>query len=169
MSQATENHASSGLERRNFIRAMIYTLTSLIGGTLAASVGTYLFGTPQVETDSWADAGDVSELQPGSPQLITFQRSREDSWKIHNEKASAWVILNNDRKLTAFSPLCTHLGCAYNWQSDKHQFSCPCHGSIFSATGQVVSGPAGRPLDRYEVKLEGSRLWLGPIKNSQSA
>jgi len=169
MSQALGHHAENGLERRSFIRGAIYTLTSLIGGTLAASVGTYLLGTPQVETDSWADAGDISELQPGSPQEITFERSREDCWKIHNEKASAWVILNNEHKVTAFSPLCTHLGCAYNWQSDKKQFSCPCHGSIFSATGEVVQGPASRPLDRYEVKLEGSRLWLGPIQNSPQA
>jgi hypothetical protein len=115
MSQAINQEPESKLERRSFIRGAIYTLTSLIGGTLAASVGTYLLGTPQVETDSWADAGDISELRPGSPQELTFERSREDCWKIHNEKASAWVILDNERKVTAFSPLCTHLGCAYKW------------------------------------------------------
>jgi hypothetical protein len=28
-----------------------------------------------------------------------------------------------------------------------------------------VSGPAPRALDRYEVKSEGSRLWLRPAAN----
>jgi menaquinol-cytochrome c reductase iron-sulfur subunit len=169
MSHTRDDYPSNSLERRSFIRGAIYTLTSLIGGTLAASIGTYLFGTPQDQPESWADAGDISELRPGVPQEITFQRSRVDCWKIHNEKASAWVILNNEQTVTAFSPLCTHLGCAYAWQPDKKQFSCPCHGSAFSATGDVLAGPAGRPLDRYKVKLEGSRLWLGPEQKSQQS
>jgi menaquinol-cytochrome c reductase iron-sulfur subunit len=169
MQEQKEKIPSEGLRRRGFIAEAIYTLTSLIAGTLAASVGTYLLGTPHPEEDAWADAGDISDLQTGSPQEITFERIRVDGWRAHNEKASAWIILKNERNLTAFSPLCTHLGCAYRWQQEKKAFLCPCHGSVFSADGEVLSGPAGRPLDRYTVKVEGTRLWLGPVQISQKS
>jgi menaquinol-cytochrome c reductase iron-sulfur subunit len=168
--QELENRTISGnLKRRGFIIQGIYALTSLIMGTLAASVGKYLLGTPHQEENPWADAGDISNLQAGSPQEITFERIRVDGWRARNEKASAWVILDNERNLTAFSPLCTHLGCAYSWQAQKKAFLCPCHGSVFSAKGKVLAGPAGRPLDRYTVKVEGTRLWLGPIESSQTS
>jgi menaquinol-cytochrome c reductase iron-sulfur subunit len=32
--------------------------------------------------------------------------------------------------------------------------------------GEVVAGPAPRPLDRYEVKVEGNKLFLGRLRQS---
>jgi menaquinol-cytochrome c reductase iron-sulfur subunit len=92
-----------------------------------------------------------------------------DGWKIQNEESSAWIILDEQRHVTAFSPQCTHLGCAYHWQAEKKLFTCPCHGSTFNIRGDVVTGPASRPLDRYSTKLENNRLWLGPLENSEGA
>jgi menaquinol-cytochrome c reductase iron-sulfur subunit len=169
MLEQDEKYASDSLERRGFIGKAIYTLASLIAGTLAACGSTYLIGTPQMTEDAWADAGEVPNLRAGSPEEITFDRNRVDSWKTRTEKASAWVILNKQGKLNAFSPLCTHLGCAYHWQAEKRTFACPCHGSVFSADGEVLAGPAPRPLDRCAVKIEGTRLWLGPVKTSQNS
>lgn len=158
------------IARRSFITGAIYTLSSLITAALGGSAGAYLFGKPRTQKQSaWVDAGETPELHPGSPQEITFDRNRIDGWKVRNEKASAWVILNPDGELTAFSPLCTHLGCAYQWEPKQKCFSCPCHGSSFSETGAVLTGPATRPLDRYAIKTEGSRLWLGPIQTDRNA
>lgn len=159
------------IERRSFlIRGAMIVFSSLISGTLASSVAGYLFGKPRIQRDEgWADAGEVSEVRQGTPQQITFERSRTDAWKVQNEKVSAWVVLNNEDSITAFSPLCTHLGCAYRWDTAKHLFLCPCHGSTFDKNGQVVTGPASRPLDRYAVKVEGSRLWLGPVERSRES
>jgi menaquinol-cytochrome c reductase iron-sulfur subunit len=152
------------MKRRGFMAKAIYGLGSLIGGTLAASVGTYLIGTPKDNGSGWTDAGEVNNLQPGPPQEIFFERVRVDGWTTRTEKASAWIVLDNRKQITAFSPLCTHLGCAYRWQAERNAFTCPCHGSSFSANGDVVAGPASRPLDRYAVKLEAGRLWLGPAQ-----
>lgn len=158
------------MKRRNFLARTIYTLASLLVGALGGSAGAYLLGGPEHERrNDWTDAGELPELRMDSPQEITFDRNRVDGWKVQNEKASAWVILNGDRTLTAFSPLCTHLGCAYQWEGRQKQFSCPCHGSVFSKTGTVIQGPASRPLDRYPVKIEGSRLWLGPIQGPRTS
>jgi menaquinol-cytochrome c reductase iron-sulfur subunit len=86
---------------------------------------------------------------------------------VISEKSTAWVVKRADKTVTAFGPQCTHLGCAYHWEEGKNEFLCPCHSSVFSVEGKVVSGPAPRPLDRYEVKVEGNHLMVGKLQQSQ--
>lgn len=165
MEKSTEN-ASGELapSRRVFGYAVIYGLGALIGAALAIPAALYLFLPPKTrKQESWVEAGDLSQLQPGAPEEMTFRRIHIDGWKIYSEKGTAWVVKTADGKVLAFSPICTHLGCAYHWDAGKGEFLCPCHGSEFSIDGAVISGPAPRPLDRFEIKVENARLWLGPV------
>jgi menaquinol-cytochrome c reductase iron-sulfur subunit len=150
--------------RRGFVYAVIYGLGALIGAALAIPGALYLLLPPKTrKQQSWVEAGDLSQLQPGTPQEMTFRRIHADGWKIYSEKGTAWVVKTAEGKLLAFSPICTHLGCAYHWDTNKSDFICPCHGSEFALDGAVLSGPAPRPLDRFETKVENARLWLGPV------
>jgi Rieske Fe-S protein len=56
----------------------------------------------------------------------------------------------------AFSGKCPHLGCGYKWRQHKtlgQVFLCPCHLSIFEASGRVLDGPAPRPLDALPMRI----------------
>ena len=95
---------------------------------------------------------------------MTFRHNRVDGWKVISEKSTAWVVKSANSQITAFGPQCTHLGCAYHWDDGKDEFLCPCHNSIFGVDGSVKAGPAPRPLDRYDIKVEGSKLLVGKLR-----
>lgn len=55
---------------------------------------------------------------------------------------------------------CAHLGCTVPWNQDEGVFHCPCHNSRYALTGELVGGPAPRPLDIMAVELEGRNIWV---------
>lgn len=57
-------------------------------------------------------------------------------------------------ELVALKSLCTHQGCTVKWDADDDNLGCACHGSAFGKDGQVIEGPASKPLDLYEAKEE---------------
>ncbi len=68
----------------------------------------------------------------------------------------------------ALSLTCTHQGCTVQStasESDaQRSYACPCHGAFYSATGEVLSGPARANLPRYRVLQEaGDRVQLVAI------
>lgn len=52
----------------------------------------------------------------------------------------------------AYSMVCTHQGCLTELTSNM--FFCPCHGSEFDSSGQVLRGPASRPLGQYTTSYD---------------
>ena len=59
-----------------------------------------------------------------------------------------------DGGFLALSGTCTHLGCSVPWDEQERKFICPCHGSTFALTGDVLTAPAPRPLDTFPVRIE---------------
>src|SRR6266851_3808027 len=131
---------------------------------LAAPALVYLFLPPKVRRGSeWVEAGDITRLQLKTPVELVFRKNLVDGWKISSEKQTAWVVKLSDQKIVAFGPQCTHLGCAVHWDDTKSEFLCPCHNSVFDVNGKVLAGPAPRPLERYETKLDGNKLMIGRL------
>lgn len=59
-----------------------------------------------------------------------------------------------------FSGVCPHLGCIVKWKEREKQFYCPCHKAFFDKDGAVLAGPPPRPLDEFDVRVEGSLVFM---------
>jgi nucleotide-binding universal stress UspA family protein/nitrite reductase/ring-hydroxylating ferredoxin subunit len=75
-----------------------------------------------------------SELGPGEGGIIVQG----------GERLAAFMDTSGELHL--MSARCTHLGCTVAWNPGDAVFECPCHGSRYGPTGEVVNGPAQRPL-----------------------
>lgn len=160
--------ATDNGDRRTFLLSILYSLWAVIAAALSAPAAVYLFFPPNPRSENeWAEAGDVAKMVPNSPVEMVYRHNRIDGWKILSEKSTAWAVKLTSGELIAFAPQCTHLGCAYHWDDGKHQFLCPCHSSVFAIDGTVVSGPAPRPLDRFDAKVENNKLLLGLVRESR--
>lgn len=72
---------------------------------------------------------------------------------------------------------CPHLGCTVPWKPEdsvlatdasfasKGKFNCPCHGSLYDRYGEIVQGPAPRPMDRFEVSVRDGRVFVNTAKS----
>ena len=52
------------------------------------------------------------------------------------------------------APRCPHLGCALRWNEQERSWDCPCHGSRFSKSGELLDAPAATDLKSPKVKKQ---------------
>lgn len=95
---------------------------------------------------NWLSKGEgdsVEAVQRGEGRILS----------LNGRKVAAYR--SDEGKVTLCSPVCTHLQCVVAWNNAERTWDCPCHGSRFKPTGEVISGPAEEPLppldDRGEV------------------
>jgi cytochrome b6-f complex iron-sulfur subunit len=64
-----------------------------------------------------------------------------------------FVFRDREKGFAVASAVCTHLGCTVAYFQSDQEFHCPCHGSVFARNGNVIHGPAPRPLQWFEVTM----------------
>jgi Rieske Fe-S protein len=64
--------------------------------------------------------------------------------KVDGERVAAFR--DEDGQVHAVSAVCTHMGCIVGWNETDRTWDCPCHGSRFELSGEVIHGPATQPL-----------------------
>jgi Rieske Fe-S protein len=91
--------------------------------------------------------------------FMTFRKRRKREVVFHPDEQNSDVFFKDGVYLTreggtpvALSARCTHLGCTVNFDSAGERFRCPCHGSLFAASGRWISGPARKDLERIPMK-----------------
>jgi Rieske Fe-S protein len=86
-------------------------------------------------------------------QANIFVWPRFDNPKLDSEPFRRWQLirlpaeLGGDREdpsaLRAYSMICVHLWCLWNYSTDRSRAECPCHGSIYNVqNGLAIEGPA---------------------------
>jgi glycine/D-amino acid oxidase-like deaminating enzyme/nitrite reductase/ring-hydroxylating ferredoxin subunit len=80
------------------------------------------------------EADSIDDIPSGHGALVKMRGKpvaayRDESGRLHLRSA-----------------VCTHAGCTVHWNGFERCWDCPCHGSQFSIDGEVLAGPAARPL-----------------------
>ena len=75
------------------------------------------------------------ELAPGDAAIL----------KIDGDNVAAFR--DPEGQVHAVKANCTHMGCLVGWNHTDRTWDCPCHGSRFALTGEVIHGPAVKPLE----------------------
>jgi len=147
--------------RRKFLGYAIGGVAGAITIGYALPLVNYLvrpsLASPPVE---WSKVGSVSEIPVDEPTAMNFDERERTGWQEKTVQQDVWVVKGSDGTVTAFSPVCPHLGCGYRWDEKTRHFVCPCHLSVYDMTGKVLGGPAPRPLDSLPVKVEEGVLYV---------
>ena len=155
------------IDRRTLLKSW-QALAAAVAGLSAIPAGLFFAfggkskGSSAVKGASdWIDLGPAGDVSEGPWKARRFRREIEDRWKrtIFDESV---YLRRQGETIEAVSAICTHTGCLV--QRVSNGFGCPCHKSDFDDEGKPTSGPAPRPLDRLETKVEAGRLKLRFIK-----
>jgi Rieske Fe-S protein len=89
-------------------------------------------------------AGHYLEWVTGSEAEVDSTReiARGSGAVVRRGRKPIAVYRDEEGKRHEMSAVCTHLGCIVHWNDVANTWDCPCHGSRFEPTGEVMNGPA---------------------------
>jgi cytochrome b6-f complex iron-sulfur subunit len=150
----TKQPSGSRLTRRGFLGLAWTGSMAVLTGQAAVAVLNFLRPVSTGGFGGEVFAGRIEEFTINSVNRIL---------------AGRFFIVRNESGLLALWQKCTHLGCAVPWVEEEGQFHCPCHGSLFSREGEVLGGPAPRPMDTFPVSIRSGDVWVDTSKPTQRA
>jgi cytochrome b6-f complex iron-sulfur subunit len=152
------------LKRRSFLTYFnIGWLTSCFPIILAVCAPTKSTAQTITNRDRF-NTGNKDNPKPGTTTIDagftvvgTVADLQKDGYLQTKEVA---VLRNpyNSQQLIAVNPKCTHQGCDVKWVDGEKRYTCPCHSSNFEANGDVINGPATKPLAVYPAKIVGTQV-----------
>lgn len=155
-------------------RRMMTGTAHAAGGIAAAafilpSVGFALGPVFEEVEQSWESVGPPEDFPADTyvPKVITLVDGIGETGKTTvyiraynpeidtepRDQYNAWIAL---------STRCMHLGCPVRFVAASARFICPCHGGVYSITGEVSGGPPVRPLDRFYTRERNGQVEVGP-------
>ncbi|MBE9127177.1 MULTISPECIES: ubiquinol-cytochrome c reductase iron-sulfur subunit [unclassified Coleofasciculus] len=145
------------MERRKFLGwVSVGVLASNLSVVLAAC-NSDTSNTEEPQGEQTSSEIDKSVREDGFQALGSVEQLDQEG-KILDKTSAAKPVLvfrNPDTNtIAAVNPTCTHQGCTVEFKADAKDLACPCHGSKFSFDGEVIEGPASKPLDQFEAKQE---------------
>ncbi len=130
--------------KRDFLKMFLYGSVAAWLGAVIYPVISYLKPPKQAEVVvKSVKAGKIADFVKDSGTIVKF--------------GTKPVLLVRDAKgdFKAFSATCTHLDCTVQYRNDFGLIWCACHNGKYDLNGNVVSGPPPRPLDAFDVAVQG--------------
>ena len=123
----------------------------LLGSGLAASVASFLY--PAIR---YIIPPAVAESTSRSVVAAKAGELKNNTGKVFKFGSKPGLLVRTvDGTYRAVSAVCTHLNCTVQYREDLHQIWCACHNGLYDLEGRNVSGPPPRPLEVFEVHVQG--------------
>lgn len=132
-----------------------------VGGValVAACSGTGTSGNSGTGTTGTNTTGGGGGAGGGSAGLIALSKvPAATAVSVQDSSGRVLLLTQSGGKLTALDATCTHQGCTVSPAGPA--LLCPCHGSQFTLTGAVTSGPAPTALHPVAVKVVSGEVVL---------
>jgi quinol---cytochrome c reductase iron-sulfur subunit, bacillus type len=157
------------MKRGSFLKLISAIGSGILGLALGVpAVATFLSPVfKKRRADAWVALGEAEFFDWDVPIRIDIPQTVQDAWVESRILRSVWIYTQDGEDFTVYNGRCTHLACQYAWDEEvdltfhpeSDVFHCPCHHAIFRLTGEVIRGPAPRPLDTLEWKIEDGILY----------
>ncbi len=115
--------------------------------------------------ERWEAVGPVGDFTPDTYKQVVFTLVPAIG---EAGKTTAFVRLGSKQlqedpnTFIAISSRCAHLGCPVRFVQAAGNFICPCHGGVYDFEGKRIGGPPPRPLDRFQTRIRGGKVEVGP-------
>lgn len=73
---------------------------------------------------------------------------------IHSNGIKIGVFLDESNIFHCIKPTCSHLGCELKFNNTEKTWDCQCHGSRYNIYGEILEGPATKPLKYVRINKE---------------
>ncbi|NWF89599.1 MAG: ubiquinol-cytochrome c reductase iron-sulfur subunit [Ignavibacteriaceae bacterium] len=124
----------NAVSRRKFFKSILVLLTVPF---------TWLAYLNSKQTSENAVSSKITILYDAIPMGISF----------HDK----FIAVKDQTSIKFFSAKCSHLGCTIK-NNIGDELICPCHGSRFDIIGNVLNGPAQKPLQQLNFKKNKSEI-----------
>ncbi|MDF3077293.1 MAG: Rieske 2Fe-2S protein [Sphingobacteriaceae bacterium] len=145
------------MKRDEFLSQLGISFVAVCAGSCLAACGKGDTGTPST------GGGTVTPPKPPTNVGFTVDLNTELR-NVGDSKVSNGVIVvrtaagNSVSSFTAVQVACTHEGSSIGYSANQGKFVCPNHGSEFSNSGSVITGPATASLKTYAIAISGTTL-----------
>ena len=133
--------------RRNFINIALGTLTAIFSASLLYPLFRFLWPSADRSGAEGRVGIPAEEMLVGQSRIVLL-------------RGEPVLVIREAHKVVAVSAVCTHMSCVVKYQGEG-VISCPCHAATFDLNGNVMGGPAPRPLPSYQVRIEGQKIVVG--------
>jgi cytochrome b6-f complex iron-sulfur subunit len=152
--------AEQAIRRRVVLRWLGWgSLGAVLSQTVVGSLFGFLSSEHGATGGAVIDAGPADAMAVGDVKLV---------------QAGRFYLTRVPEGFLALWTKCPHLGCTVPWRPDENvmnstgisdqsfatvgKFHCPCHNSMYNRYGEVLAGPAPRPMDRFPVSIKNGHV-----------
>lgn len=144
------------MDRKVFLKRIIKSFFVLLGSVVLFSFSSLYPSKIRKKELRYVPLLGEEELPRRGVRRVDFTYET----KGRKVQTRAFIVASGER-IVAFSPVCSHLGCLVNWDHNKKEFICPCHGGKYDINGIAVAGPPPGPLTRLPVEIRDGRVYIG--------